>query len=36
MRHLLVLEILNEICRKEAFPDTTLAVENEIDLLLHG
>ncbi len=36
MGHLLVFEVLNEIRGKEAFPNSTLAVENEIDLLLHG
>jgi hypothetical protein len=36
MGHLLVFEVLDKIRRKEAFPDSTFAVENEIDLLLHG
>jgi hypothetical protein len=36
MGHLLVFEVLNEIRGKEAFSNSTLAVENEIDLLLHG
>ena len=36
MGHLLVFEVLNEIRGKEAFSNSTLAVENEIDLFLHG
>jgi hypothetical protein len=36
MGHLLVFQVLNEIRRKETFANSALAVENEIDLLLHG
>jgi hypothetical protein len=33
---LLVLQVLNEIRGKEAFVNSTLTVESEIDLLFHG
>src|SRR5947209_17030936 len=36
MRHLLGFQELNKARSKKAFPDSALAVENEIDLFLHG